>query len=485
MSDVTDSVNVEKYQLIECIGKGGSGVVYLAQDTRLKREVALKQLMLKGVADPAPVIDRFYREAQTTARFQHLNIMQIYDVFESAGQHYIAMELLDRRTLGDFVRSPDTTLEGLLDVLIEAAEGLDYAHRQGVIHRDIKPDNIIVTFKGQAKLMDFGVAKRQDLDTDTIDGSILGTIGYMSPEQLINSKSADVCGDVYSFGAMVYHLLTGELPFAGEGLADTIRRIFQDSLRLPHTLAPGIPPALSAVIAQALCREPEQRYASMLILQSDLKRVKALLSPEQLALPLSAMLQPAEAAEAAPAGQPFTEFGLTEVILAQLEQSFDGWLEVKREGGVSGRVGFCQGAITAIELPSRAIESALDRLYELICWEQGHYQLVTAAAPILDPATQALFQHIPTDLLLMDLFDCRMSYCKLHAHFADKFAYHPNGLVEHASQSVVHSPNLKRVLAHSDGKRSLADLLDLLPLDRLSVLRALDELFRRGLLLLD
>ncbi|PKL77216.1 MAG: hypothetical protein CVV27_06250, partial [Candidatus Melainabacteria bacterium HGW-Melainabacteria-1] len=457
---------VEKYQLIEEIGRGGSGVVYLAQDTRLQREVALKQLLLPAyvnASEQEALIERFYREAQTTARFQHLNIMQIYDVFDADSQHYIAMELLDRRTLRDYCSVPDTTLGSLLEILTQTATGLEYAHQQGVIHRDIKPENVIVSFKGVAKIMDFGVAKRQDLSSNTVDGSILGTIGYMSPEQLVNSKAADVRGDVYSFGAMVYHLLTGELPFAAEGLAETIRRIFQEPLRLPHVLTPGIPAALSAVIAQALCREPEQRYASMQTLANDLMRVRDMLPPNVLQAPLSSLLQSSSSEQhLAPetAMEAFREFGLIEVLIAQLEAKFKGCMQVRSATGLEGGIFLSDGLITAIELPEREIDSPLDRLYEIICWEAGRFRMRPLDEVSLDPIAAGLFAQIPADLMLMDLFDCRSAYRDLHAHYADRLGLHPNGSIAHASQSVVHSPNLKQVLAHSDGTVSLGQLLN-------------------------
>jgi serine/threonine protein kinase/Flp pilus assembly protein TadD len=266
------------YRLLEQLGQGGGGVVWRALDTRLNREVAVK-LLSGGIAASPEGWSRLDQEARALAALNHPNIVTVYAVEDSGTWHFLAMELVRGRTLDTLIPEDGLPLERFLALAVPLADGLAAAHEQGVVHRDLKPRNIIVPKDGAPKILDFGIAevqaplgRREKGDTKTMiaPSPVEGTLPYMSPEQA-QGRTVDRRSDIFSFGVMLYEMATGGRPFGGETTTELVASILKDEPEPASTVRPSVPPELDRVIERCLAKSPEDRYPSTRELRDELE----------------------------------------------------------------------------------------------------------------------------------------------------------------------------------------------------------------------
>lgn len=265
--------SISHYTIIEKIGEGGMGIVYKAEDTRLHRLVALKFLPHSSLPDQAGR-ERLFHEARAAAALRHPGICTVYDIEEVDGRIFIAMDYLEGRTLKDIIAGGPLPIDEAVRITAQIADALETAHQKGVIHRDIKPENVMVTSGGQAVLMDFGLAKSWAATAKTKTGTILGTAGYMSPEQAQGSD-VDHRTDIWSLGALLYELIGGKAPFQSDLPQALVYLIISQEPVPLTTMRPGIPAGLERIVNKLLAKMPEHRYQSAAELAADLEDIQS------------------------------------------------------------------------------------------------------------------------------------------------------------------------------------------------------------------
>ncbi len=281
-----------RYAIRSKLGEGGMGEVYLAQDTKLDRKVALK-ILPSDLASDRDRMERFVREAKSAAALNHPYIAHVYEIGEHEGVNFIAMEFIDGETLRELIHQKQTDLSKLLRHLQHGAEGLAKAHAAGIVHRDLKPDNIMITRDGHAKILDFGLAKLIEpqqssstsggaseqataiLQQHSTPGLVLGTVGYMSPEQAQGqTKQIDHRSDIFSFGCILYEAVTGRKAFAGKDPIDTLNKIIREQCAPITDFRPETPNHLQRIVRRCLAKDPEDRYQTIKDVAIELRELR-------------------------------------------------------------------------------------------------------------------------------------------------------------------------------------------------------------------
>ena len=269
------------FELVEEIGRGGMGVVYRARQQSLGREVALKLILLDHLASETDRA-RFYAEARAAAKLEHPHIVPVYDLGDVQGRPYISMKLIEGSTLSSQLQNGHMDGKSAAKLLIPLCQAVQYAHENSVLHRDVKPSNIMINHEGQAFLTDFGLAKDlRETPTLTRTGAVVGTPAYMPPEQASGQKpTLDPTSDVYSLGAVLYHMITGQPPFVGRTGLETVLMVMEQDPPSPRSLTRGLDRDLEMIILRCLQKPPDLRYASASALEQDLN---AYLNNEEIA----------------------------------------------------------------------------------------------------------------------------------------------------------------------------------------------------------
>jgi len=270
---------VGEYRVVDFLGAGGMGEVYRAMHSKIGRIAAVKVLTAQA-AQSSGFVERFFNEARIQASLQHPNVATLYDFCEVQGQPCIIMEYVDGQTIAERVeayRAP-LPLSETTYVFEKVCEAIDYVHRHGVLHRDIKSNNIKISSQGQVKLLDFGIAKVQNTQQQlTQVGSVIGTLQYLAPE-LIRGGTADASGDIWALGVLLYEMVTGRTPFDADTVGDLCDRIGRVQYAPPAQLNPGVPHEVSAVIAHCLRKNPQERYRTAADLLADARKLSAAVS---------------------------------------------------------------------------------------------------------------------------------------------------------------------------------------------------------------
>ena len=461
------NILADRYLIESVLGKGGTATVYSAYDQQAERQVALKHLTLSPQQDERTQthhIHRFLNEGRLMQFLDHPNIMQVYDAFEEAGQYYMAMEYLKGVTLKELMTRLKPSQTDLIHIFEQIAEVLDYAHSRTIVHRDIKPENImLVRQEGclQVKLVDFGIARLEVSQRLTSEGMLLGTIAYMSPEQLQNSHNITHQSDIYSLGVVMYELLGGRLPFPADSPAAAIMKIFSREPVSVMNLNTEVGPDLNQIVMTSINKFMEHRFSSAHLLQRQLRALREHITQTGIT--------PMAADELVfPRIYSFVDLRLLDAFISLNQHQFTGRCLVWNAFQETALF-FNQGQICGIQTRHRQLDP-FDALCDLICWEAGNFYcqaepVVPSEVFDLDMVTLLpTLKEIQNEFLMLwdDYHDLDIPELIRTASASDKFGEVAQLLFEVIEKNVC-----------------IGQLYTLLPFSRIEVLTGIKELHDR------
>ncbi|MGV3523807.1 MAG: protein kinase domain-containing protein [Candidatus Sericytochromatia bacterium] len=451
-----------RYQLLEELGSGGSATVYRARDLDTQQVVALKHLALQHNLTHKEVETRIYRfqnEARTMAFLHHPHIMSVFDALELDGQYYMVMEFLEGMHLKEYMARFRPTVREVLGFLEQIAGALEYAHSRNVIHRDIKPENIMIVQGTTAKLLDFGIAKFEFSSQVTTDGTILGTVAYMSPEQLQSSRTTTHQSDIYSLGTLMYEVFTGRLPFLADSPGAAVVQIFSEEPTPPIQINPAVGPDLNQLILTCMSKFAPHRFASCRQVQYQFQalRERAFLPERPSAGGNQAVL---------PRIRAFEGFRFFEALRTLVNQQATGVCQVWNSFQ-EATICFEQGEIRQVRFRQQNIPPQ-QALMDILCWESGNF-----CVDLNRRASEDQFPRTSTKQLLQEGEAVQHSYQALWESYHDLDI--PELIMSPSSHDVI-SADAQALVDTVDGHRCVGQLCALMPQARLALLEGLKEL---------
>lgn len=455
-------VLAERYELIKKVGQGGTAAVYKARDQQNGEIVAIKFLMIPEQAlerERKQRLRRFLNEAETMSLLQHPQIVSVYAIFEDPSCNFLVLEYFEAQDLKSYIDSHQPPEIEILSYLIQIAKALAYAHQQGVIHRDIKPENVLIA-NGQAKLLDFGIAKADADDSQqvTTDGTLLGTVAYMSPEQLHSSRLTTYQSDIYSFGALMYESLTRQLPFYADNIGAVVMHIFSKAPVPPIHLMPEIGADLNQLILCCLQKRPAHRFFSAAQLAELLEHVfKQAQSTGQLD---HQQIKPL------PRIRYFKDFRLLEALRTLLHNQVTGCCQVWTSWQ-DLTIYLQAGQIVQLEATHPTADPK-SLLYDACCWSAGGFYFMPGAFELTSPLSWAQETENVLDAAALYLQDYQSLWSEYQDNDLPEVIMPPSELEQLALSETL--------LTYINGQRRVNQICAHLQRDRLNILQSLKAL---------
>jgi len=461
----------DRFVILEKLGQGGTAQVFRARDLESGDVVALKHLMLGSNlrdVEKQNRIARFENEARTMQFLDHPFIMAVHDYFVDDGNHFIVAEYLEGFSLPDYLAERKPSVREILIYLAQIAQALDYSHSRDVVHRDVKPDNVMVLPGKGAKLLDFGIAKFEYNSLVTTDGTILGTVAYMSPEQLESSRNTTHQSDIYSLGVLMYQVFAGRLPFNAETPGAAVVEIFSKSPPTPMSINPEVGPDLNQLILTCMHKRPELRFSSCQQVQRMLQElIKQVYTPGAV---VNAKSKPC-----LPRIRAFEQFDFLRVVTTLCMKQATGLCMVWSSFQETN-IYIEAGKIRQVAMKHREIDPE-QGFYDVICWHSGNFCFLPTAHAGVDQ-----FQDTPTSLLLdaaeVYLQDFEAMWEMYRDQDIPEIAMYP------AAQDKV-SAVAETLIKHINNQSCIGQIYAMVNLDRLSVLQGLKELEDRQFIFVD